>query len=248
MALVGREPPAQAGLFDGSRAAPAPFTVKVNGRARRLTVRVYPGGRVVVTVPRGTAPLTVERFVSRHRAWIDAKVDAARLGAGPVLPPAVIRLGCFDEDWQVHYDPVARPGFRVRYPGRIEIGGPPDDEAGRLVALRRWLVDEGERRLGPWLRRVADERGFDFRRTQIRRQRTRWGSCSRSGTISLNACLLFQAPDVVRYLFLHELCHTRHMNHSPRFWALVAAHEPRWRELDRALTRGWQHVPGWVYD
>jgi len=80
----------------------------------------------------------------------------------------------------------------------------------------------------------------------VRKQRTRWGSCSTRGTITLNVCLLFQPPEVVRYLYLHELTHLRHMNHSARFWAAVGRLEPAWRELDAQLARGWQRVPAWL--
>jgi predicted metal-dependent hydrolase len=93
---------------------------------------------------------------------------------------------------------------------------------------------------------LAEHFGVLYRRMQIRRQRTRWGSCSTSGTISLNCCLLFHPPEVVRYLLAHELAHLTHMNHSPRFWRLVEQYEPRWREHDRALTHGWRQVPGWA--
>jgi hypothetical protein len=83
----------------------------------------------------------------------------------------------------------------------------------------------------------------------VRRQRTRWGSCSRAGTISINACLMFQSPDVVRYLFVHELCHTRHLNHSRSFWRLVARYEPAYEAREAALSQAWRIVPAWVsYD
>ena len=81
----------------------------------------------------------------------------------------------------------------------------------------------------------------------IRRQRSRWGSCSVRGTISLNVCLLFQRPEVVDYLIVHELTHVRHMNHSARFWQAVEQHCPDWRMLDRELVEGWRHVPRWVF-
>lgn len=232
----------------GEDGAEERFAVRVVARARRLSVRVYPGGRVAVTVPPGTPPLAVERFVSRHRAWIDARLAEARLAHGPLALPSLVRFAALDEEWQVSYREAARPGYAISYPGRVEIAAPAGGEAAARLVLRRWLAEQGDHRLVPWLRRVAVARGFDFRRAQVRRQRTRWGSCSRSGTISLNVCLLFQSADVVEYLFIHELCHTRHMNHSARFWGLVEAHEPRYRELDRTLTGGWRHVPGWVYD
>jgi predicted metal-dependent hydrolase len=113
--------------------------------------------------------------------------------------------------------------------------------------LRRWLIALAYRELGVGLQRLAGELQMNYERVQIRRQRTRWGSCSMAGTISLNVCLLFLDAPIVRYLFVHELCHTRHMNHSSRFWSLVASHEPDYRRLDRELSKGWQHVPGWMF-
>ena len=59
---------------------------------------------------------------------------------------------------------------------------------------------------------------------------------------------MFQRPEVVRYLLIHELAHTRHMNHSGAFWSCVAACCPGYQALDRELLGGWRQVPGWVFD
>ena len=130
--------------------------------------------------------------------------------------------------------------------GTIRLAGPLDRPVLLRHALQRFTMKEAHATLGPWLSLLSAETDLRFGKIQIRRQRTRWGSCSRSGTISLNACLLFQPTSVVRYLLIHELAHTRHMNHSRRFWRLVEQHEPGWRELDAALTRGWREVPAWA--
>jgi predicted metal-dependent hydrolase len=82
---------------------------------------------------------------------------------------------------------------------------------------------------------------------QVRLQRTRWGSCSNSGTVSLNAALLFLEPPLVRYLFVHELCHLIALNHSRRFWSAVARYEPDHEALDRRLTAAWSEIPLWVH-
>lgn len=235
-------------LFD-ARAGAAEFGVRRSARARRLTVRVYPGGRVEVTVPAGVRPATVEDFVARHRAWIDARVAELRTHPLPQHEPLPARvfLQALDADWQVRYVTRRRPGLRITAERSLEIYGDPAHPPTARRLLRAWLTGEARIALEPWLGRLADEFGLGYERLQLRRQRTRWGSCSRSGTISLNVCLLFQPPPVVRYLMIHELCHTRQMNHSPRFWRLVGEHEPDFRVLDRELTRGWRHVPGWVY-
>jgi predicted metal-dependent hydrolase len=69
----------------------------------------------------------------------------------------------------------------------------------------------------------------------VRGQKTCWGSHSSTGTISINYCLLFLEPALVRYLMVHELCHARHMNHSRRFWRAVGLHEPDYERLDRVV-------------
>ena len=239
---------AQLPLFDRGLKAPE-FGIRTSARARRLTVRVYPGGRVEVTVPEGTGPKAVQRFVDRHRAWIDARVREFRSQPPPIAQPlpGTAWLQAIGESWEIVYLRRTRAGFRTPHAGRVEICGDPADAGRARLALRAWLAAQARRTLPPWLARLATERGFNYQQVQLRRQRTRWGSCSREGTISLNNCLLFQPAPVVRYLLVHELCHTRHLNHSARFWRLVATHEPEWRSLDRELVRGWQHVPAWVY-
>jgi predicted metal-dependent hydrolase len=113
-------------------------------------------------------------------------------------------------------------------------------------ALLDWLAERAAAMLEPRLNELAAELGVKYRHVHIRRQRTRWGSCSVRGAISLNFSLLFQRPAVVRYLLAHELAHLTYMNHSPRFWALVAEYEPEWRPLDRELLQGWKQVPAWL--
>ena len=82
---------------------------------------------------------------------------------------------------------------------------------------------------------LAKAHGIAVRRVSIRNQRSRWGACSPSGTITLNWRLI-QTPDFVReYVMLHELMHRREMNHSKRFWKLVAACCPRFAEARRWL-------------
>lgn len=226
------------------------WNVRVSPRARRLTVRVYPGGRVEVIVPRGASAATVERFVGTHRQWIDERVAdlSAVNGVSIETRPAVIDLPAIGRRYQVDYRVTAGPDVRiVPRDGVIVVAGRVDDDQQLARALRRWLMLLAQSELSREVTCLAQRHGFDFRRIQIRRQRTRWGSCSARGTISLNVCCLFQEPQVMRYLLIHELSHTRHMNHSRRFWALVESMEPDYRRLDWELSRGWQRVPGWMF-
>jgi predicted metal-dependent hydrolase len=67
------------------------------------------------------------------------------------------------------------------------------------------------------------------------------------GNLALNTKLLFLPPELLRYVLVHELCHTVHMNHSKDFWRLVECHEPRYRVLDQQLRAAWKPVPRWLF-
>jgi predicted metal-dependent hydrolase len=224
--------------------------VRESERARRLTVRVFHSGRVEVVVPSRTSPRTIERFVERHRGWIERKREEAMRRAVPPspFPPPRIEFPSCEESWRLH---LAGGAGRVKLlratEGIVSIGGDTSDTHAARLVLRRWLTNRAQQVLSPMLSECARELGFQFERVLVRRQRTRWGSCSTRGTISLNCCLLFQRPPVVRDLLIHELAHTLHMNHSPRFWQRVGRHCPEYLKLDRELLDGWRRVPSWVF-
>lgn len=224
------------------------WRVRVSERARRMTIRVFAGGRVEIVVPRWARASAIERFVRQHRQWTERKVVelSSRVPTASVLPERV-ELAATGEAFDVDYLAAAGAARLRETAGGLTIVGVLDDRDAVRACLQQWLLQHARARLEPWLARVSSETGLGYASFQVRRQRTRWGSCSVRGTISLNCCLLFQRPDVVRYLLVHELSHTRHMNHSMRFWRLVASLEPQCRQLDRKLVQGWQNVPLWVF-
>ena len=225
------------------------WRVRVSRRARRMSIRVLAGGYVEIVVPPWMRPRAIEQFVHQHRRWVDQKVSEFRflVPASHGALPERIELAACGEAWQLRPAVSARRALRVGTM-TLDVSADPHRLADVRRSLQRWLISRARTVLVPWVERLGHETALPVRRVQVRRQRTRWGSCSPGGTISLNCCLLFQSAAVVRYLLLHELCHTRHMNHSRRFWCLVARHEPEYRALDRALTRGWQNVPAWVWE
>ena len=239
------QPGMQLSLFE-SRPAREAFVVRVSARARRLTARVHVGGRVEIVVPRGVGPTVVRDFVRRSSEWIERKVVAMRSSVALEEPvPQEIRFAFGDERFAVDWRRGPARGLRVDA-ARVIVAAADANSARRL--LRRWLKRAALARLGPALLELAAEHRFEVARVAVRCQRTRWGSCSTRGTISLNASLQFLREPVVRYLFAHELAHLRHMNHSRRFWRLVESLEPDYRSLDRELLAGWRQVPAWVHE
>jgi predicted metal-dependent hydrolase len=242
-------------LFLWSDTEAQPWVVRESRRARRLAVRVHRTGRVEVVVPPRTSRATVSAFLSEHHDWIETRRQAALRQKPPdtPFPPPQIALPGVYETWRVHL--AGGTGrVRIREPRERELPGEEllvicgEISSPQLLrdALRRWLMRRAQLVLAAHLADCAREFGFSYRALSIRRQRTRWGSCSVRGTISLNCCILFQPPEVLRYLLIHELAHTRHMNHSRAFWECVAHCCPDYRKLDRQLLDGWRRVPSWL--
>ncbi len=80
--------------------------------------------------------------------------------------------------------------------------------------------------------------GFEPKRVSIGNARTRWGSCSRRGSLTFSYRIIFLSPELRDYLIVHELCHLKEFNHSVRFWALVGKAIPHWKMLRRQLRMG----------
>ncbi len=234
----------QLSLFE-ARGANDAFAVRVSTRARRLTARVHVGGRVEIVVPEGVTAKSVRDFVQRFSPWIDRKVAAMQSHVQASDPvPKTIEFQMTGERFAIDWRAGAPRSLR-HGDGSLLLTAPTDRDA-RLV-LRGWLKKSAAERLAPRLLQLAGALEFPVARISIRCQRTRWGSCSTRGTVSLNCALLFQRAEVVRYLCVHELAHTRHMNHSRKFWRLVEQLEPDYQRLDRELLSGWRTVPEWVF-
>jgi predicted metal-dependent hydrolase len=206
-----------------------------NRRARRYILRLRPDGAARITVPRGGSLAEAQRFAARNVAWLERQL--LRQAQRPTRP----------ESWHAGTEILFR-GERVRLEpgangqtGLIRLGTesvPVADPAADLRAsIERHLRQLAARELPPRVLELAALHQLPVRRITVRNQRSRWGSCSRRGTISLNWRLVQTPPSVRDYLVLHELAHLKEMNHSRRFWAEVAHLCPDYREAERWLKQ-----------
>ena len=190
-------------------------------RARRYTLRIHPSDReAILTIPpRGTIA-EAKDFAQRHGGWI-----AARLGrlpkAAPFLPGTVVPLR------GVPHRLVHRAGERgTVWTETRDSGEKVLCVAGAMEHIERRVHDflkrEARRDLQKAARDYAEMLSVKVKRLSIRDQSSRWGSCTSAGSLSFSWRLILAPPMVLDYLAAHEVAHLVEMNHSPRFWRVVA--------------------------
>jgi hypothetical protein len=211
------------------------LTVKIvrRPRARRYLLRLEHDGTARLVIPRRGHRADALRFLERSEAWLLERYRRWR--ARGIEKPQPWRDGARflyrGEETVLHLDETG-PRARLRFADQEFATAPHADYREPVRAHLRRLA---ESELPPRTLELAREHGIAVARVTVRAQRTRWGSCSARGTISLNWRLI-HAPVFVRdYLIIHELMHRREMNHSPRYWKHVAAACPGYRDAEAWL-------------
>ena len=213
------------------------YSVRRSERARRVRVTVDHTRGVEVVIPAmlyrrgaGVAEREAAAAVAELRPWIErrlrehAGVRAAVAARGDSVPylgePLMLTA-------QAGRRQVRRRGPELLVPAGEE----------RLPALERWYRRSARVEIAPRLDRACAVAGNTYSGLTIRGQRTRWASCSRSGAMSFNWRLLLAPEAVLEYVIWHEVCHLQVMDHSTRFWSLLARYCPDYREHRRWLRR-----------
>lgn len=119
-------------------------------------------------------------------------------------------------------------------------------DANERLFFKHWVKQQAYSFLAQRLTCCAQQYGFTFTSFSVRFQKSRWGSCSSKKSISLNAGLLFLPLELADYIVLHELCHTKVMNHSAQFWKKMFAADPLAHKRDREMRSGWKYIPEWL--
>jgi len=231
---------------------PIPYQLKLSTKARQVYLRVEPGRGLQVTIPKRYSKRSIPALVESQRAWItEALVDLDE--KTPVIyrqwPPPKLYLAAVETVIDIVYSqsPDAESAS-VNWDSPKCINLTVDTDNKPLVAkciataLKPFAVSV----LEPWLARCAEQSQLTYKRMVVRGQRTVWGSYSSNGTLSLNYKLLFVRPDLVEYVLLHELAHTRHLDHSAKFWRFLDELKPNAAQFDKELKQAGSLPPPWL--
>jgi predicted metal-dependent hydrolase len=226
--------------------------VRVSARAKHATLKVNAAGHVEVVIPKGFNHDQVPEFIAQHQAWLNKTIARMKAGRDPqldTLQPQQIALHAVNETWQVNYGLRDKPGIEEY---RNPLCDPalwiwrPAENSPVTPSLSKWLTARAKATLPAWLDQVSEQTGLRYNKLCIRAQKTRWGSCSHKKHINLNRALMFLPAEVVRYLMIHELSHTVHLNHSRAFWSLVARWAPQYQHFEKQLNHYSSRIPLWA--
>lgn len=205
------------------------ITVRRNAQARHIRIRVAPNGSLRVSAPLYTPTFLIKRMIASSRNELRAMLESttpqlsyengSTIGKSHSL---LIREGSSLQ--------VERHGLQiiVSLPRGADIDHQDVQALLReqiIAALRR----EAKGYLPKRLKYLADKYGFSYKKVRFSHAGSRWGSCSSTGTISLNIALMKLPFELIDYVIIHELAHTRHMDHSPEFWGVVAEYDPAYK-------------------
>jgi predicted metal-dependent hydrolase len=212
-----------------------PIHYRRHGRARNYVLRLHTNRTVMVTIPRLGTKKFARQFVASRKNWLEKQwriMQSRNVPPQVLLPgmeillhgwPVALEVGRNEGRWELRFGseraPVPHPDGNLRAPLEHHL-----QNLARTCLIRR-----------TW--ELAGHHSASIRRVVVRNQRSRWGSCSCSGTISLNWRLIQLPPQVRDYIIVHELMHLRELNHSPRFWEQVAKACPDYRIAEEWLKQ-----------
>ena len=201
--------------FGSDSSSTTSFEHRISQRARRLSLRVTPKGVVVVTPPR-TPQFLIQQFVDAHQDWIQTQQQKL---AAQQLDDSVVMIFGIQYPKQLGYKPELPLGISIHQ--QSVFANLPEAHGGK----KEWGSAQ-EKQLLRFLKAAAH--------LTLREQSSRWGSCSSQGNLNFNWRLVHAPTPVIDYVIIHELAHRTHMDHSRRFWNLVAEYDPAYLE-----HRGW---------
>ncbi|UTW12666.1 M48 family metallopeptidase [Marinobacterium rhizophilum] len=213
-----------------------PFDYRVVRSKRKSAAIQINADAVLVRVPQWVSAQWVDDFVQSRREWVLRHLDRQQIQQA-AHGIEIVQAGLIPwrgRDYRLSWARGAASGVRVQGDElqvtlSRRIRRPEAEATGTLV--QQWLIQQATQQLVPRLQELGRQSGLVPAGVSIRNFRRRWGSCDSQGRIALNWRLIMARPDAADYVLIHELCHLRHFDHSPRFWALVEQHCPNYRSL-----------------
>jgi len=230
------------------------YKVRYSKRAKYLKIAVTKAG-VEVIVPNKirVSAKTIQDFILEKKTWIMKNLEYfSKHGSEDLdikdLLPEKINLLAIEKAYDIFYIPTVSKKIKLLTNQNLQIKllGDLKSPIACIKLLKAWLKQTANEYLLQLLKEISSETGLTYAKSCIRDNTTRWGSCSSEKSISLCCKLLFLPPNLARHVILHELCHTKHMNHGVRFWRLLEKYDQNAKVHAAQLSKISQDLPAWA--
>jgi predicted metal-dependent hydrolase len=217
---------------------------KSHPQARRLRLTVTSGG-ARVTCPKGTHPAQVFAFLRKHGEWLERKLGELNLADRPpaLEPGTTTIIPLRGESARLCWRDGPFPHIEL-FGDRLRLTLPRPHRRALETArglLHSYLEAQLRRDVSRWLALYCPRLGMAPTVVRVRALKSLWGSLDTRDRVTLDLALALAPPAALKYVLVHELCHLRVRNHSPRFWTLVASILPNWKD-----QRDWLRLNGQV--
>lgn len=227
---------------------PPTYNLRISKKARHVHLKIIQNQGLEIVVPeRQRKWLNVDALLEDKKSWIEQHLATVKITAPQLITE--LSLNALGQTWRIDYK--ATDSKQIRY-----VIGPQQDNTHTLTLygnitdigkthlwLQNWLKKIANQHLLPWLQTLSLRHNLPYNSASIRAQQTLWGSCNSNKNITLNMKLLFVPAAYAEHIMLHELCHTKHLNHSRKFWNLLANLDPNCDMHNQAMRKGDSYVP-----
>jgi predicted metal-dependent hydrolase len=200
-----------------------PYKVIRNNRSKNIRLYVNVSGELEVRIPKRVKEESIGEILTRHSKWILKH-----------FPQKKLQTEYFFFGKRIHikhsYDFFLSETEFAFNNNTLNISSPSNSTDSSNLLFQKWLKLKAEEYIIPRVEELADKNDFRTNRVTIRRQKTRWGSCSSKGSLSFNSRLMCFDKNVIDYVIIHELCHLKEMNHSDKFWRFVEKFIPDYKK------------------
>ncbi len=222
-------------------------SIKLNhpSRTRKISIKVDLNGQLKINCPTNYSKRKLQQFIKNNQSQIQALIDhyyqnfsyqdGDKIGKTRLLKIII------DQDTN---QPIfkLKQNFLTVFVNSDQQFHQPETQMELKKQIKKALKKDAKAYLTPRINFLAKQSGFEFDRLRFSHNSTNWGSCSPSKTISLNISLMKLPNELIDYVIIHELCHLKHMNHSPAFWSLVESFLPDYKKLKKQLANHSPHL------
>ena len=235
-------------LLDLSEEQMGLVSLRQSKRAKRLIFKASISNGFEIVLPNFYDDKWVIETIIKRKTKIEDQI-ALIIESRMELKPVSITLPPTKETWPVIYGTLKRdaPDNIVEANGRLELADKCDDVFWGPTVLQNWLHIKATEYLPKRLDLLSKKLGLTYNKVTIKRQKTRWGSCSIRRNINLNRNLMLMPGDVVDYILHHELVHLKVLNHSSKFWSELEEAFPSYKNSVKQLRKFERNeLPKWA--